>query len=75
MSKKNDEDELVTKGFLKQHLKQELDKVMAKLDSIAKMLKDMYEEQTVASHQIAEHSDQLENHEGRIKKLETTVLQ
>lgn len=62
--------DLVTKSVLKT----ELNKVMDKLDAIANTLKSIYEEQTVASYQISNHSDKLDNHEERIKKLESPIL-
>lgn len=85
MPKSND---LATKTFVKKtveeatdNLRNELTKkmggyhneVMKKLDSIAGSIKKFDEEQTALSYRVSEHTDQLENHEKRIKKVEKTA--
>jgi len=48
--------------------------VMDKLDSIAGSIKKFDEEQTALSYRVSEHTDQLENHEKKIKKIEKTIF-
>jgi len=48
--------------------------VMNKLDSIAGSIEKFDEEQTALSYRVSEHTDQLENHEKRIKKIEKKTL-
>lgn len=48
--------------------------VMGKLDSIAGSFKKFDEEQTVLSYRVSKHTNQLENHEKRIRKIEKTPL-
>lgn len=43
-------------------------------DKILGELKAIREEITTVTHRTSEHSDTLENHEGRIKKLERVTL-
>lgn len=49
--------------------------VMNKLDSIAGSIKKFDEEETTLAYRVSEHTDQLENHKKRIKKIEKTILQ
>ena len=49
--------------------------VMNKFDKFISMYKKVDEDQTVSTYQIATHTDKLEEHEGRIRKLETAVPQ
>ena len=48
------------------------DETMTKLDEIADMLQKDDQERTILSYQVSEHTDQLEDHGRRIKKLEKT---
>jgi len=48
--------------------------VMEKLDTIASSIQKFDQEQTALSYRVSEHTDQLENQEGRIKKIEAKVL-
>ena len=75
-----------TKEYVtKDYLDEKLDKVDEKLtkfkddiltavDGVMGELKDMREEQTIASAKLSEHSDTLENHETRLQKLEKPHL-
>lgn len=74
-------DNLVTKNFLQQEfdkfeakMDKKFNKVMESLDKLMGVFKKVDEEQTVSTYQIATNADKLEEHEGRIKKLETVVL-
>jgi hypothetical protein len=49
------------------------DEFYEKMDEIMGELKAIREEQMVMSHQLSESHDQLDNHEGRIKKLEDVL--
>lgn len=49
--------------------------IMNKFDKFISMYQKVDEDQTVSSFQIATHTDKLEDYDGRIKKLETVVLQ
>lgn len=75
-------DSVVTKNFLQQEfdkfeakMGKKFNKVMESLDKLTNIFKKVDEDQTVSTYQIATHTDQLEEHGGRIKKLETTVFQ
>ncbi len=85
MKKKNPDNELVTKGFLKSYLKQEFDnfreeidqkltdfrdRILNSVDAVMKELLAMREEQTLHFHKHEGIDEKLENHEGRIKNLE-----
>ncbi len=48
--------------------------VMNKLDSIAGSINKFDEEQTALTYRVSEHTDQLESHKKRIKKIEKTIL-
>lgn len=56
---------------LRQEIKKNHEETMEKLDSIMGEFKKFDEEHTLLSYRFSEHSDQLENHEGRLKKIET----
>ncbi|MFH2118552.1 MAG: hypothetical protein ABII10_02355 [Candidatus Paceibacterota bacterium] len=47
---------------------------LERFDEVMFELKTIREEQVVGGYRQAEHSDQLENHEGRITKLESGAL-
>ncbi len=75
-----DELKLELKQELKLELKQELteelireikDPIFEKLDAFLKEIRDSREEQTLLAGKQSEHSDILEDHEARLKKLET----
>ena len=81
MKKKNPDNELVTKSYLKQEfdnfreeIKQELTKFRSKifdrLDAVMKELVAIRQEQTLHFHKHENVNETLENHEGRIKNLE-----
>jgi len=59
---------------MKQEMKENHNEVMNKLDSIAGSIEKFDEEQTALSYRVSEHTDQLENHEKRIKKIEKKTL-
>ena len=61
-------------GELRTEINKNHNKVMKKLDSIAGSIKKFDEEQITLSYRVSEHTDQLENHEKRIKKIEETTL-
>ena len=50
------------------------DPLMEKLDALLKEIRDSRDEQILLSGKQAEHSDELEDHDGRIKKLEKIVF-
>jgi len=50
------------------------DEVITAIDKNTGELKAMREELTAISGKTSEHSDTLENHEGRIKKMERTTI-
>lgn len=55
-------------------LVEKLDKLYEMLDKIAGGIKDFREEQDIMGNRVSEHSDELENHDLRLKKLEHPVL-
>jgi|GEM_PF-3420593 len=59
-----------TKQQLEEKIKLNHDEIIEKLDSISGMIKKFDEEHTLASYRISEHSDELEDHELRVGKLE-----
>ena len=59
------------KQGLRKEMKTYHEKTIEKLDSIMGEFKKFDEEHTLLSYRVSEHSDQLEEHEGRLKKLET----
>ena len=61
-------------GALQTTVKKNHEEVIERLDSIAGSIKKFDEEQTILSYRVSEHTDQLENHEKRIKKIEETTL-
>ena len=71
MRKKILDNDLVTKGFLKQELTKFRDRILNAVDAVMKEVVAMREEQTVHFHQHEQINETLENHEQRIKKLET----
>ncbi len=55
-------------------MRTEHNEVMDKFDSIASSIKKFDEEETALSYRVSKHTDQLENHEKRIKKIEKATL-
>lgn len=51
------------------------DEILTHLDKIMGLLRKLDEERTLGAYRQREHTDQLENHENRIKSLETKFLQ
>lgn len=50
------------------------DEILTAIDEVLGEVKNMRGEQTLISHKLSEHSDTLENHEGRISGLESSRL-
>lgn len=71
MKKKNPDNELVTKSFLNQKLIKFRDKILNAVDAVMKEVLAMREEQTVHFHQHEQINEKLDNHEARIKGLES----
>ena len=61
------------KEDLKEEMRKNHDEVMEKLDWLVGSIKKFGEEHTVLSCRVAEYSDQLEDHEKRIAKMEQTA--
>lgn len=55
-------------------LVEKLDKLYELVDKIAGGIKDYREEQELNANKLSDHSDELENHDLRLKKLEHPVL-
>lgn len=81
MSKAND---LATKKFVKDtvdgavkdlrgEIKKNQEVVLERLDSIMDSIKKFDEEETGLAYRVSEHSDQLEDHEDRLKHIEKTI--
>ena len=49
------------------------DEFYGKMDEVMGELKAIREEQTLITHRVSEHSDLLENHESRLRKLEVPL--
>lgn len=49
------------------------EKISARFDALMFELKAMREEMTIMNYRESDHSDQLENHEHRLEKLETSL--
>lgn len=62
-----------SKEELRNEIKKNHNEVMNKLDSIAGSVNKFDEEQTALSYRVSEHTDQLEDHEERIKKVEEAL--
>lgn len=58
-------------GNVKDELKTE---ILGAIADVMGELKAIREEQTVGSYQLSNHSDQLDNHEARLVKLEESVI-
>ncbi len=57
--------------IVEKKLDEKFDPVITKLDGILKGVEALQQENTIGAEQIRRHEDQLQNHEGRIAKLET----
>lgn len=86
MAKKNPNNDLVTKGFLKSYLSEGLDKfreeidqkltdfrdkILNAVDGVMKEIVAMRQEQTLHFYKHEQIDEKLENHEERIKNIET----
>lgn len=82
MNKTND---LATKEFVKEtvdeavkdlsgEMKKNQEVVLERLDSIMDSIKKFDEEETGLAYRVSEHSDQLEDHEDRLKRIEKTTI-
>ena len=49
------------------------DEMLTKLDKLLGLFHKLNEEKTIGAYRQKEHTDQLENHENRIKSLETAT--
>ncbi len=59
---------------LDKKLDQKFDPVISKLDGIMKGVEALQQENTIGAEQLRRHTDQLQNHEARISKLETASV-
>lgn len=60
---------------LVEQIKQSKDETLTRLDKILGLFQKFDEERTVMAYRQREHTDQLEDHEDRIKFIETKFLQ
>src|SRR6266478_4499746 len=57
--------------LMEKKLDRKFDPVISKLDGIMKGVEALQHEHTIGAEQLRRHTDQLQNHEVRISKLET----